>query len=150
VLYLLDITAGEEVSAVDVDGFSDLPDGALLLRLTQTQTSRQSAKLTYEIARDGSHRRNSPQETGILATAPQKAGRGQDVESFSGIWYPFRTPFDQNWLELRKQLGRDPLDPLTALEPILDVLAPSEELESAAGEPLIDAAHSSTRGSYVS
>jgi len=28
VLYLLDVAQGEGVSAVDVDGFSDLPDGA--------------------------------------------------------------------------------------------------------------------------
>ena len=41
VLYLLDIAQGEDIAGVDVDGFSGLPDGPLLLRLTQTQTSRQ-------------------------------------------------------------------------------------------------------------
>ena len=66
VLYLLDIAQGEDISAVDVDGFSDLPEGAVLLRLTQTQTSGQRPKLTYEIARDGSHRRHSPQEKELL------------------------------------------------------------------------------------
>jgi hypothetical protein len=139
VLYLLDIAEGENVSAVDVDGFSDLPDGAVLLRLTQTQTSGQRARLAYEIARDGSHRRHSPQEKGILATPPQKVWRGQDVESFPGVWYPLRTPTDQEWLEIRQQLGRDPLDPLSALEPILDAVAPNQELETESGEPPLDA-----------
>src|SRR5215213_2133129 len=69
VLYLLDIAEGEEVSAVDVDGFSDLPEGGVLLRLTQTQTSGQRLMLAYEIARDGSHRRHWPQENGFLATS---------------------------------------------------------------------------------
>src|SRR5580765_4582386 len=89
VLYLLDIAQGEEIAAVDVDGFSGLPDGPLLLRLAQTHTSRQRTKLAYEIARDGSHRRLSPQEKGIWPTTPQKIWRGQDVESFPGVWYPF-------------------------------------------------------------
>ena len=139
VLYLLDIAQGEDVSAVDVDGFSDLPEGAVLLRLTQTQTSGQRPKLAYEIARDGSHRRHSPQEKSFSATTPQNVWRGQNVESFPGVWYPFRTPTDQEWLELRQQLGRDPLDPLTALEPILDAVAPNQELESESGEPPLDA-----------
>jgi hypothetical protein len=39
--------------------------------------------------------------------------------------YPFTTPNDWDWLELRRHLGRDPLDPLSALEPILDAVAPS-------------------------
>jgi hypothetical protein len=89
VLYLLDVTQGEGISEVEVDGFSGLPDGPLLLRLAQTQTSRQRTKLAYEIARDGS----------------------------------------------RQQLGRDPLDPLRALEPILDAVAPNQELETESGEP---------------
>ena len=33
VLYLLDIAQGEDITGVDVDGFSGLPDGPLLLRL---------------------------------------------------------------------------------------------------------------------
>jgi hypothetical protein len=139
VLYLLDIAEGEEVSAVDVDGFSDLPEGAVLLRLTQTQTSGQRSKLTYEIARDGSHRRHSPQEKGFLATTPQNVWRGQDVESFPGVWFPFRTPTDQEWIELRQELGRDALDPIRALEPILDAVAPDQELETESGEPPLDA-----------
>ena len=139
VLYLLDIAEGEEVSAVDVDGFSDLPEGAVLLRLTQTQTSGQRSKLTYEIARDGSHRRHSPQEKGFLATTPQKVWRGQDVESFPGVWFPFRTPTDQEWIELRQELGRDALDPIRALEPILDAVAPDQELETESGELPLDA-----------
>jgi hypothetical protein len=147
VLYLLDIAEGEEVSAVDVDGFSDLPDGAVLLRLTQTQTSGQRTKLVYEIARAGSHRRHSPQEKGIFATTPQKVWRGQDVESFPGVWYPFRTPTDQEWLEIRHELGRDPLDPLSALEPILDAVAPSQELESESSEPPLDAERPAQEGS---
>ena len=134
VLFLLDIAQGEEIAAADVDGFSGLPDGPLLLRLAQTQTSRQRTKLAYEIARDGSHRRLSPQEKSIWPTTPQKIWRGQDVESFPGVWYPFRTPTDQEWLELRQQLGRDPLDPLMALEPILDAVAPNQELETESGE----------------
>ena len=134
VLYLLDVAQGEEISAVEVDGFSDLPDGADLLRLTQTDDSGERARLAYEIARDGSHRRLSPQEKSIWPTTPQKIWRGQDVESFPGVWYPFRTPTDQEWLELRQQLGRDPLDPLMALEPILDAVAPNQELETESGE----------------
>jgi hypothetical protein len=146
VLYLLDIAEGEEVSAVDVDGFSDLPEGAVLLRLTQTETSGQHSKLKYEIARDGSHRRHSAQEKGFLAT-PQKVWRGQNVESFPGVWYPFRTPTDQEWLELRQQLGRDPLDPLTALEPILDAVAPDQELKTESGEAPLDAERPAPEGS---
>jgi hypothetical protein len=106
--------------------------------LAQTQTSRQRTKLAYEIARDGSHRRLSPQEKSIWPTTPQKIWRGQDVESFPGVWYPFRTATDQEWLELRQQLGRDPLDPLRALEPILDAVAPNQELETESGEPPLD------------
>ena len=139
VLYLLDIAQGKDIAAVDVDGFSDLPEGAVLLRLTQMQTSGQRPKLAYEIARDGSHRRHSPQEKSFSATTPQNVWRGQNVESFPGVWYPFRTPTDQEWLELRQQLGRDPLDPLTALEPILDAVAPDQELETESGEPPLDA-----------
>jgi len=70
---------------------------------------------------------------------PQKIWRGQDVESFAGVWCPFRTPTDQEWLELRQQPGRDPLDPLRALEPILDAVAPNQELEAESGEPPLDA-----------
>jgi len=147
VLYLLDIAEGEEVSAVDVDGFSDLPEGAVLLRLTQTQTSGQRLMLAYEIARDGSHRRHSPQENGFLATTPQNVWRGKNVESFPGVWYPFRTPTDQEWLELRQQLGRDPLDPLTALEPILDAVAPDQELKTESGEAPLDAERPAPEGS---
>ena len=139
VLYLLDIAEGEEVSAVDVDGLGDLPEGAVLLQLTQTQTSGERSELTYEIARDGSHRRLSPQEKGFLADTPQKVWRGQDVESFPGVWFPFRTPTDQEWIELRQELGRDPLDPIGALEPILDAVAPDQELETESGEPPLDA-----------
>ena len=139
VLYLLDIAEGEGVTAVDVDGFSDLPEGAVLLQLTQIPTSGQHSKLTYEIARDGSHRRHSPQENGFLASTPQKVWRGQDVESFRGVWFPFRPPSDQEWIELRQELGRDPLDPMMALEPILDAVAPDEELETESGEPPLDA-----------
>ena len=139
VLYLLDIAQGEDVAAVDVDAFSELPEGGVLLRLTQTQTSGQHSKLTYEIARDGSHRRHSPQEKSFSTTTPQNVWRGQDVESFPGVWYPFRTPTDQEWLELRQRLGRDPLDPLTTLEPILDAVAPDQELETESGEPPLDA-----------
>jgi len=147
VLYLLDIAEGEEVSAVDVDGFSDLPEGGVLLRLTQTQTSGQRLMLAYEIARDGSHRRHWPQENGFLATTPQNVWRGQNVESFPGVWYPFRTPTDQEWLELRQQLGRDPLDPLTALEPILDAVAPDQELKTESGEAPLDAERPAPEGS---
>jgi hypothetical protein len=147
VLYLLDIAEGEEVSAVDVDGFSDLPEGAVLVRLTQTQTSGQRPKLAYEIARDGSHRRHSPQEKSFSTTTPQNVWRGQNVESFPGVWYPFRTPTDQEWLELRQQLGRDPLDPLTALEPILDAVAPDQELETESGEAPLDAERPAPEGS---
>jgi hypothetical protein len=147
VLYLLDIAEGEEVSAVDVDGFSDRPEGAVLLRLTQTQTSGQRPKLAYEIARDGSHRRHSPQEKSFSTTTPQNVWRGQNVESFPGVWYPFRTPTDQEWLELRQQLGRDPLDPLTALEPILDAVAPDQELETESGEAPLDAERPAPEGS---
>src|SRR4029078_3478545 len=129
-LYLLDIAQGEDIAGVDVDEFSGLPHGALLLRLAQTQTSRQRTKLAYEIARDGSHRRLSPQEKSIWPTRPKKIWRGQDVESFPGVWYPFRTPTDQEWLELRQQLGRDPLDPLMALEPILDAVGANTGLET--------------------
>ena len=99
VLYLLDIAQGEDIAAVEVDGLSGLADGPLLLRLAQTQTSRQRAKLTYVVARVGRHRRLSPQEKGIWPTTPQKIWRGQDVESFPGVWYPFRTPTDQEWLD---------------------------------------------------
>ena len=141
VLYLLDIAQGEEVSAVDVDGFSDLPEGAVLLQLTQTQTSGQHSKLIYEIARDGSQRRHSPQENSFLATTPQKVWRGQDVESFPGVWLPFRTPTDQEWIELRQELARDPLDPIRALEPILDSVAQNEELETESGEAPLDTEH---------
>ena len=139
VVYLLDIAQGEDISAVEVDGFSDLPEGAILLRLTQTQTSGQRGKLLYEIARDGSHRRHSPQEASVSATMPEKVWRGQDVESFPGVWYPFRTPTDQEWLDIRQQLGRDPIDPLSALERVLDAVAPSHELETESGEPPLDA-----------
>jgi hypothetical protein len=141
VLYLLDIAMGENISAVEVNGFSDLPEGAVLLRSTQTLRSGPRANLAYEIARDGSHRRHSPQETSTTATTSEKVWRGQDTESFPGVWYPFRTPTDQEWLELRQQLGRDPLDPLLALEPVLDAVAPSHELETESGEPPLDAEH---------
>ena len=139
VLYLLDIAEGEDVSAVEAAGFSELPEGAVLLRLTQTFRFGQHAKLAYEIARDGSHRRHSPQEKGLSATTPEKVWRGQDVESFPGVWYQFRAPTDDEWLELRRQLARDPLDPLLAFEPVLDAVAPSHELESESGEPPLDA-----------
>jgi hypothetical protein len=146
VLYLLDMAEGEEVSAVDVDGFSDLPKGAVLLQLTQTQTSGKHSKLTYEIARDGSHRRHSAEEKGFLAT-PQEVWQGQDVESFPGVWFPFRTPSDQAWVELRQELARDPLDPMMALEPILDAVAPDQELESESGEAPLDAEPPTPEGS---
>ena len=139
VLYLLDVTHGEGISEVEVDGLSALPDGAAHLRVTQMRDSGQCAHLAYEISRDGSHRRLSPQEKSIWPTTPQKIWRGQDVESFPGVWYPFRTATDQEWLELRQQLGRDPLDPLSALEPILDAVAPNQELETESGEPPLDA-----------
>ena len=139
VLYLLDVAQGEGVSAVEVDGLSDLPDGAVFLRLTQTRNTGQRAQLAYEIARDGSHRRLSPQDKTVWPTMPEKVWRGQDVESFAGVWYLFTTPTDPEWLELRHQLGRDPLDPLSALEPILDAVAPSQKLESESGEPPLDA-----------
>lgn len=58
---------------------------------------------------------------------------------FPGCERPFRTATDQEWLELRQQLVRDPLDPLTALEPILDAVAPNQELETESGEPPLDA-----------
>jgi hypothetical protein len=147
VLYLLDIAEGEDVSAVEVDGFSELPEGAVLLRVTQTLRSGQCGKLAYEIARDGSHRRHSPQEKGIFATTPQKVWRGQDAESFPGVWYPFRTPTDQEWIELRQQLSREPLDPLSALEPILDAVAPDRELETESAEPPLDAESPAPEGS---
>jgi hypothetical protein len=139
VMYLLDVAQGEDISAVDVDGFSKLPEGAVFLRLTQTRASGERARLAYEIARDGSHRRLSPQEKSISPTKPEKAWRGQDVEAFAGVWYPFTTPTDPEWLELRRHLGRHPLDPLSASEPILDAVAPSQELESESGEPPLDA-----------
>jgi len=147
VLYLLDVAQGEEISAVEVDGFSDLPDGADLLRLTQTDDSGERARLAYEIARDGSHRRLSPQEKTVWPTTPEKVWRGQDVESFAGVWYPFTTPTDPEWLELRHQLGRDPLDPLSALEPILDAIAPSHKVETESGEPPLDAENPRTNSS---
>ena len=135
VLYALDIATGDDVSEVEVAGFDDLPEGSVLLRLTQTMRSGQRANLSYEICRDGSHRRHSPQEKKISATTHERVWRGQDVESFPGIWYPFRTSTDQEWLEIRQQLGRDPLDPLSALESILDAVAPDQELESESSEP---------------
>ena len=147
VLYLRDVAQGEDISAVEVDGFSNLPDGAALLRLTQTRNSGQHAQLAYEIARDGSHRRLSPQEKSIAPITPEKVWRGQDVESFAGVWYPFTTPTDPEWLKLRSQLGRDPLDPLSALEPILDAVAPSKELETESGEPPLDAENPGTDSS---
>jgi hypothetical protein len=61
------------------------------------------------------------------------------VESFPGVWFPFRTPTDQEWIELRQGLARDVLDPIRALEPILDALAPDQELEIESGEPPLDA-----------
>jgi hypothetical protein len=139
VLYLLDVAEGEDVSAVEVDGFSYLPEGAVLLRLTQTETSGHRTELAYEIARDGSHRRNSPQEKGNFVTTPEEVWRGRDVESFPGVWYPSRAPTDQGWLEMRQELGRDPLDPLMALEPILDAVAPKHLIETESGEPPLDA-----------
>jgi hypothetical protein len=132
-MYLLDVAQGEGISTVDVDGFSNLPEGAVLLRLTQTGDSGERAQLAYEIARDGSHRRLSPQERSFSPTKPEKAWRGQDAESFAGVWYPFATPNDPEWLELRRHLDRDPLDPLLALEPILDAVAPSESLRASQG-----------------
>jgi hypothetical protein len=138
VLYLLDVAMGENISAVEVNGFSDLPEGAVLLRVRQTHSSGKHGTLVYEIARDGSHRRHSPQEASISATMPERVWRGQDVEPFPGVWYPFRTATDLEWLEIRRQLGRDPLDPLSALEPVLDVVAPSHELETESGEPPLD------------
>ena len=134
-LYLLDVAEGEGVSAVEVESFSYLPEGAVLVRLTQTETSGQRTELAYEIARDGSHRRNSPQEKGTFVTTPQEVWRGRDVESFPGVWYPARAPTDQEWLEMRHDLGRDPLDPLMALEPILDAVAPKHLIETESGEP---------------
>ena len=139
VLYLLDIAMGENISAVEVNGFSDLPEGAVLVRVSQTETSGKRGMLVYEIARDGNHRRHSSQESPISATTPEKIWRGQDVEAFPGVWYPFRTSTDQEWLEIRRQLGRDPLDPLSALEPVLDAVAPDHELETESGEPPLDA-----------
>jgi len=106
--------------------------------LTQTQTPGQRAKLAYEIARDGSHRRHSPQAKSPWPTTSHELWRGQDVEPFPGVWYPFRTPTDQEWLEIRQQLGRDPLDPLSALEPILDAVAPDQAVETESGEPPLD------------
>jgi hypothetical protein len=147
VLYLVDVAQGEEISAVEVDGLSDLPDGAVLLRLTQTRNTGQRAQLAYEIARDGSHTRLSPQEKTVGPTTPEKTWRGQDVESFAGVWYPFTTPTDPEWLELRSHLGRDPLDPLLALEPILDAVAPDQALETESGEPPLDAESPGTEGS---
>jgi hypothetical protein len=147
VLYLVDVAEGEKVLGVDVDSFSELPDGAVLLRLTQTDPSGQRRKLLYEIARDGSHRRHSPQEKGISTTTPRNIWRGQDVESFPGVWYPFRAPTDQEWLEIRRQLGRDALDPLSALEPILDAVAPSHELETESGEAPLGAENSAPENS---
>jgi hypothetical protein len=139
VLYLLDIAMGEAISAVEVVGVSDLPEGAVLLQVRQTETSGKRGVLRYEIAREGSHRRHSPQEPSISATAPETVWRGQDAEPFPGVWYPFRTSTDQEWLEIRRQLGRDPLDPLMALEPVLDAVAPRDELETDSGEPPLDA-----------
>jgi hypothetical protein len=139
VLYLLDVAQGEGISAVEVDGLSNLPEGAVLLRLTQTGDSGECAQLAYELARDGSHRRLSPQEKSISPTKPEKAWRGQDAETFAGVWYPVTTATDPDWFELGRQLGRDPLDPLLALEPILDAVARDEELESESGEPPLDA-----------
>src|SRR4029453_1827543 len=137
-MYLLDVAQGEGISTVDVDGLSDLPDGAALLRLPQTDDSGERARLAYEIARDGSHRRLSPQERSIGLTPPEKVWRGQDVESFAGVWDPFTAPTDPDWLRLPPPLGRDLLDPLLALEAILDAVAPSQELESESGEPPLD------------
>jgi hypothetical protein len=139
VMYLLDVSQGENISAVDVDDFSELPEGAVLLRLAQTHNSEQCAKLAYEIARDGSHRRLSPQEKNVWPATSQKAWRGQDAESFAGVWYPFRSPTDADWLQIRQELGRDPLDPLSALEPVLDAVAPNQELETESGEPPLGA-----------
>jgi hypothetical protein len=138
VMYLLDVAQGEGISTVDVDGFSKLPEDEVLLRLTQRGDSGERAQLEYEITRDGSHRRLSPQEKSISPTKPEKAWRGQNVESFASVWYPFTTATDPDWLELRHELGRDPLDPLLALEPILDAVAPSQELETESGEPPLD------------
>jgi hypothetical protein len=135
VLYLLDIAMGEAISTAEVVGFSDLPEGAVRLRLSQTETSGKRSTLVYEVARDGSHRRFSPQEASISATTPENIWRGQDAEPFRGVWYPFRKSTDEEWLELRRRLGRDPLDPLMALEPVLDAVAPGHELETESGEP---------------
>jgi hypothetical protein len=139
ILYLLDVATGENVSEVEVNGFSDLPEGAMLLRVSQTQTSGERVSLVYEISRDGSHRRHSSEEASVSAPSPEKVWRGQDAEPFPGVWYPFRTSTDEEWLELRRRLGRDPLDPLSALEPVLDAVAPGHELETESGEPPLDA-----------
>ena len=48
VLYLLDVAQGEGISTVDVDGFSNLPEGAVLLRLTQTSDSEERAALANQ------------------------------------------------------------------------------------------------------
>jgi hypothetical protein len=147
VMYVLDVAQGEGISKVEVDGFSNLSDGGVVMRLTQTDDFGGRAQLAYEIARDGSHRRISAQEKTVWPATPEKVWRGQDVESFAGVWYPFTTPIDPEWLGLRHQLGRDPLDPLSALEPILDAVAQSQELESESGEPPLDAENPGTDSS---
>jgi hypothetical protein len=139
VMYVLDVAQGEGISTVEVDGFSNLPDGGVVMRLTQTDDFGERAQLAYEIARDGSHRRLSAQEKTVWPATPEKVWRGQDVESFAGVWYPFKGPTDPEWLELRHELGCDPLDPLSTLESVLDAVAPDQELETESGEPPLDA-----------
>jgi hypothetical protein len=64
VLYLLDIAQGGEVSAVDVDGFSELPEGAVLLRVTQADRPRVRPRGLCGPGRTGKRRRGHPRPAG--------------------------------------------------------------------------------------
>ena len=96
VLYLLDIAMGENISAVEVNGFSDLPEGAVLLRVSQTETSGKRGMLVYEIARDGNHRRHSSQESSISATTPEKTSTAPTLVPSSGTCESTRSPAISN------------------------------------------------------